>query len=149
MISKASFWIIVALVVIGGALFFIFSPSYQKSLEAKWYYTFDHYEEAYKLASEAYELDKYNKMAFTVMQQSKRSSEILKYINEAVEYKKKIEEIAKGELDNAKRVKIKLICEIMIAKYAKLSPTRLTDKELIEESTKARDWFQKILDDAY
>ncbi len=149
MISKASFFIILTVLVVGGITFFFFSPSYQKSLQAKWHYTFDQYEEAYVLAKEAYELDRYNKMAFAVMQQSKISSEILRYIEEANNYKKLIEELTSGELDKSKKVKIKMICEVMIEKYEKLAPTRLTDKELIVESKKARDWFAKIYEKAY
>lgn len=45
----------------------IFNPSYQKSLEARFYYTIGDYNKAYNLAKEAFEQDLYNRMASAVM----------------------------------------------------------------------------------
>ena len=49
---------VVALILLGSmALYFLTHPSYERSLEAKFYYNIGDYKQAYLLAKEAFEID--------------------------------------------------------------------------------------------
>ena len=129
------------------ALYFLVNPSYEKSIEAKYYYEIGEYEEAYKLANEAFSMDVYNRMASTIMAQSKTSLKYVKYINQAKEYLKEINEIATHEsISDAERTKIKLMSEIMVDSYIKLAPSIITDSELVKEAKKYHDNFEILLE---
>ena len=128
-------------------LFFLTNPSYEKSLEAKYHYEMGDYTEAYKLANEAFALDVYNRMASTVMAQSKTSMKYEKYIKEAKQYLNTINEIiAQDTIDDAQRSKIKLMSEIMVDSYVKLAPSVITDKQLVDEAARYHEQFEKILE---
>jgi len=129
------------------AIMLIVNPSYEKSLEAKYYYEMGEYKEAYELATEAFELDRYNKMASTVMAQSTISLKYVKYINQAKEYMKIINDIAKQDVVSmGDRAKIKMMSEIMVKSYVKLAPSVVTSKDLVEEAKKYHDDFEKLLE---
>jgi len=90
------------------AVYFYLHPSYRLSLEAKIYYTIGEYDSAHETASQAYELNKYNRMAFTIMVQSKNAQKFLEFISMAKEYYAQIQSIAaKPEVTNADKVKIR------------------------------------------
>ncbi len=147
---KKLFTTILITVVVIAIFFFGFSDSYRLSLEARVKYYLGDYEEARVLAKEAFELDPYNKMAFSIVAQSKISAKMLDYIEDSKRYLKKIEELsAKSNFTEADRIKIKFYCEIMIGKYQKLSPTVMTDKELYEVATKEYEKFKKIYDELF
>jgi len=134
--------VIVSLLVL---FFFMFSDSYKYSIEAKLKYAMGDYQKAIELASKAFELDPYNKMAFSILAQSKISIKFLDYINDAQEYLKKIEYLSKKKhLTEADRIKIKMMTEVMIGRFKKLSPTVMTDKTLYEKSKKLYQEFVKI-----
>ena len=134
--------VIVSILVI---FFFIFSDSYRYSLEAKVKYTMGDYQKAIELASRAFELDPYNKMAFSILAQSKISIKILDYINDAKEYLKKIDYLSKKKnFTEADKIKIKMMTEVMIGRFKKLAPTVMTDKKLYLESKKLYQEFVKI-----
>ena len=127
-------------------LYFLVNPSYQKSLEAKYYYEVGEYDSAYTLASEAFSLDIYNRMAATVMAQSKTSLKYVAYINQAKKFLEEINEIAKAEtISDASRAKIKMMSEIMVDSYLKLAPSIITDTELVAHAAKYHDDFEKLL----
>lgn len=150
MISRGFVFIFISTVVVTLMLLFLFSPSYQKSLQAKWHYEFGEFVEAYELSREAYELDSYNRMAFTIMQQSKKSIEIDEFIKEAKEYKSKIEKLARdGEIAKEERARIKMQCEIILESYKYLSSTVLIDKELLREAKELNGWFEKLYVDVF
>lgn len=129
------------------ALFFLTNPSYEKSLEAKYHYEMGDYNEAYKLANEAFALDVYNRMASTIMAQSKTSLKYEKYIKEAKNYLREINDIISSDtIDEAQRSKIKLMSEVMVESYIKLAPSVVTDKELVKEAAKYHEQFEKILE---
>ncbi|MEO1954188.1 MAG: hypothetical protein ABGW74_05750 [Campylobacterales bacterium] len=131
---KIMFPSIAGILLIVMSLFFLANPSYKLSLEAKYYYETSDYKEAYKLAKEAFELDMYNRMASTIMAQSKISLKYVDYIDMANKYMKTINEIATHDfITTADKAKIKTICEIMIGTYKKLSPSVITDKKLIDK----------------
>ena len=133
------------LLVMGG--YFLVNPSYQKSIQAKYYFEMGEYNEAYTLANEAFSLDVYNRMASTVMAQSKTSLRYVKYIDMAKEYMVKINEIAKHEsITDADKAKIKIMSEIVIDSYVKLAPSVITDTELVKEAASYNKNFEQLLE---
>ncbi|MDF1876764.1 hypothetical protein JHD47_02920 [Sulfurimonas sp. SAG-AH-194-L11] len=128
-------------------LYFLLNPSYEKSIEAKYYYEIGEYEDAYALASEAFSMDVYNRMASTVMAQSKTSLKYVEYINQAKLYLAQINEIAAHEtISGADRVRIKMMSEIMVDSFVKLAPSIITDNELVKEAKKYHDDFEILLE---
>ncbi len=123
------------------------NPSYEKSLEAKYYYETGEYQEALALANEAFSLDVYNRMAATIIAQSKVSLKYVQYIKDAKNYLAQIDEISKHEyFSDADRSKIRLISQIMIDSYKKLSPSSVTDASLVEEASQYYLQFEKLLE---
>ena len=144
---KKILWIVITFTILATLFFFGFSDSYKYSLEAKVKYTMGNYKEAMRLAQKAYELDPYNKMSFSILTQSKISIKFLDYIEDAKGYLKKIDAISnKKGLSEKDRIKIKMICEVMIGRYKKLAPTVLTPSKLIEKSKKYYLEFKNIYD---
>ncbi len=128
-------------------IYFLINPSYEKSLKAKYYYETGEYKEALVLAKEAFDMDKYNRMAATVMAQSVTSLKYVSYIEDAKKYKKEIDLIAQHEsISDADKAKLRLICQIMISSYIKLAPSVVTDDKLVEESARHYDEFEKLLE---
>ncbi|MCH9812610.1 MAG: hypothetical protein K0U47_01560 [Epsilonproteobacteria bacterium] len=140
------FFIILAIAI----FFFGFSDSYKLSLEARVKYFMGDYKEARVLAKEAFELDPYNKMAFSILAQSKISAKLLDYTEDATRYLQKIEQLSvKGDFSEKDRIKIKFYCEIMMEKYYKLSPTVMTDKALYALCTEQFEKFKKIHEELF
>ncbi len=133
------------LVIMG--IYFLVNPSYEKSIEAQYYYEIGDYDEAYKLANEAFSIDVYNRMASTIMAQSKTSMKYKKYIDQAKQYMREINKIAaKDTISDADRARIKLMSEIMVDSYKKLAPSVITDNKLVREAAKYYNDFEKLLE---
>ena len=133
------------LLIMGG--YFLVNPSYQKSIQAKYHFEMGEYNEAYTLANEAFSLDVYNRMASTVMAQSKTSLRYVKYIDMAKGYMEKINEIAKHEIiTDADKAKIRIMSEIVIDSYVKLAPSVNIDTELVSEAASYNKNFEQLLD---
>lgn len=142
----AVFFVVLAIAI----FFFGFSDSYKLSLEARVKYFMGDYKEARVLAKEAFELDPYNKMAFSILAQSKISAKLLDYSEDSKRYLQKIKELSvKGDFSEKDKIKIKFYCEIMIEKYQKLSPTVMTDKALYDVCTKQYEKFKKIHEELF
>ena len=142
---KIVFNIVLLLVILLVIFFFSFTESYRLSLEAKVKYGVGDYVEARRLAKEAFDLDPYNKMAVSILAQSKISAILKDYLNDAKEYLKKIDLLTnRGDFSDADKIKIKMMCEVMIGRYKKLNPTIMTDKDLYEECTTYYNKYQKI-----
>ncbi len=145
--------VITALIIfILGVVIYIFgfTDSYKLSLEAKVKYMAGDYKKARELAREAFELDPYNKMAFSIVAQSKIASKMQDYILNSKKYIKRVEEISlKNNFTDSDKIRIKYYCEIMIAKYKKLNPTVMTDKELYNTCTKQYEKFKKIHEESF
>ena len=148
---KAKSFFLVAFVFIAAmVLYFTLHPSYEKSLEAKFYYETGDYKQAYNLAKEAFELDPYNKMAATIMTQSQYSLRYVNYIEDAKRYIKEIQKMVEdGDIDETKRAKIRTIADIMVEAYSKLAPSVVVEKELIKEAKEYHDKFEKLLQKAH
>ncbi len=128
-------------------IYFVMHPSYQKSLEAKYFYEIGDYKQAYSLANEAFSLDLYNRMAATVMAQSKTSMKYQEYIEQAKSYLNEINDMATKEtLTDADRARIKMMSEIVVDSFTKLAPSVITDQDLVDEARKYRDNFEKLLE---
>ena len=129
------------------SLFFLANPSYKISIEAKYHYEIGEYKEAYELAQEAFSLDQYNRMASTIMAQSKISLQYVAYMEMANKYMKSINEIATHKIiSDADKAKIRTICEIMIGSYTKLAPSVITDKELVEKVASYHAKFESLFE---
>lgn len=127
--------------------YFWFNPSYERSIEAKYHYEMGHYEEAYSLASEAFSMDIYNRMASTIMAQSKTSLKYVAYIEQAKAYMQEINAMAQGEsISEAQRAKIRLMSQIVIDSYVKLAPSVITDSELVQEAALYNEKFEKLFE---
>jgi len=133
--------------VVAMFIYFALNPSYQKSLEAKFYYEIGDYKEAYELANEAFSMDVYNRMAATIMAQSKTSMKYKAYIEDAKKYLLEIEEIvSKEEISDADRAKIRMMSQIMIESYKKLAPSVVTDNRLVDEARRYYKNFEELLE---
>jgi hypothetical protein len=128
-------------------VYFLINPSYEKSLEAKYYYETGDYKRALELSKEAFSLDIYNRMASTITAQSMTSLKYVAYIEMGKKYLKEIDEIAVHEyITDADKAKIKMICEIMLGSYVKLAPSVVTDKDLVKTSALYKQKFEKLLE---
>lgn len=128
-------------------LFFLVNPSYQKSIQAKYFFETGNYKEAAALAKEAFSLDAYNRMAATVMAQSVTALKYVSYIETGKKYMAEINAIATHEnILDADKAKIRIMCEIMNAEYIKLAPSVITDKALVEETANYHEQFEKLLE---
>ena len=146
MLNKMMFFIVATVIVLGMVIFFILNPSYEKSLEAKYYFETADYNQAYKKANEAFKLDIYNRMASTIMAQSKISLKYVKYINRAKKYLKEIKSIASDDgITDAQRAKIRMMSEIMVESYIKLTSSVITDEELVKQAEKYHKEFKQLL----
>lgn len=135
------------LILLVMAVSFLISPSYEKSIKAKYYFETGEYTEAYSLAKEAFGLDVYNRMAATIMAQSKTSLRYVNFNKNAKKYMADIDEIAAHEdISESDKAKIRLICEIMNGSYVKLAPSVVTDKELVKQSAEYNSKFKKLLE---
>jgi len=145
MLSKIKLILFIVLLLGGSLYFFSSNSSYQNSIQARVYYFLGNYESAYELAKKAYEEDSYNKMANTVMVQSKISKEYEAYIKQGNEYLKKIENISsKKDYTKPDKLRVKMICEIMIESYKDLVASTLTEESLLEESKKMQKKFIEL-----
>lgn len=150
MLSKIKL-IIFTVILLGGSVYFFSSnTSYQNSIQARIYYFLGNYENAYELAKKAYEQDSYNKMANTVMTQSKIAKEYEAYIKQGNEYFVRIDEISsKQNYTEADKVRVKLMCEVMIESFEDLVPSTLTDKSLQLSSQKMQKKFIQLYEELF
>ncbi|MEA2072980.1 MAG: hypothetical protein U9O86_05285 [Campylobacterota bacterium] len=145
--NKNFFPLIAIILVAVMGIYFLVNPSYQRSIEAKYYYEIGEYKEAYSLAQEAFSMDLYNRMASTIMAQSKTSLKYVEYIKQAKTYMRQINTMAaKESISQADRVRIKVMSEIMVDSYVKLAPSVITDSELVQQAAKYHDDFEKLLE---
>jgi len=128
-------------------LFFLLNKSYEKSIKAKYYYEIGDYKKSYQLSKEAFGEDIYNRMASTIMAQSKTSLKYVAFIDEAQSYMKEINKIATNDIiSDADKAKIRLMCEIITKSYVKLAPSVITNDDLTKQSAKYNTMFEKLLE---
>jgi len=124
-------------VVFGVFLYYFLDDSYRYSLEAKAYYELGEYDKAYKLAQKAYELNKYNRMAFTIVTQADIAKVWEKFIKDSNQYFFEIDSISNKEtITKADKIRIKMMLEIIIGEYKNLPTSKLLDKDLEQKAYK-------------
>ena len=85
-------------------------------------------------------------MAFTVRQQSAVILNLRKIIQEAKQTYAQIQAITdKNHITNSDKVRIKLLCEIIIEEFDELNFPLLDKAHLYDEAKQYRDEFEKIL----
>ena len=142
--NKTWFFISILMILILASYFF-FNPSYQKSFEAKFHYTIENYDKAYALSKEAFELEPYNRMANSIMVQSKYALRYVDYNKEAEQFLTTIRSYAgQDKISLAEQMRMKMMCDIMIEKHEKMQPTILIDEELVQKSQQYYQQFVKL-----
>ena len=145
--SKLLIPIVALSIILFMGLYFIVNPSYQKSIQAKYYFETGEYKEALVLAKEAFSEDVYNRMASTVVAQSITALKYVSYINQGEKYMLDINKIATHDvISDADKARIRMICEIMIDSYVKLAPSVITDDDLVKTAADYHAKFEKLLE---
>ena len=140
---------ILGIIIVGFVLYFSFNDSYRLSLEARYYFETGDFKKAYEKAKEAYILDPYNRMAFTIYTQSEIAKEWQEFLKDSQKYFTKIKTVAdKKELTEKDRKRIKMMLEILIDEYKNLKPSLLIPislkTEAKKEYTKAKELYEKV-----
>jgi tetratricopeptide (TPR) repeat protein len=111
-------------------------------LEAKYYFEMGDYTKAEKLAKEAYLLDPYNRMAFSILTQSKIAKSWENFNKDFEKYFKRIKEISNKEVISDKdKERIKIMLEILLDEHKNLKPSLLLPKKLKE---KTKQNYEKV-----
>jgi len=144
--SYKLFWLLGSfLLLLAIVVYMIMNPSYEKSFEAKYFYSLGRYDKSLSLAKEAFALNNYNRMASTIMAQSKIALEYKQYIQQAKTYLSEINLLVRKEdISDADKARMRMMSQIVIQGYIKISPSVVTDKNLVKEAAHYRDEFVKI-----
>lgn len=118
-------------------------------MEARYYFENGEFQKAYEKAKEAYILDPYNRMAFTIYTQSQIAKEWELYLNDCKKYFKEINKIAnKPNITDKERQKVKIMLEILMDEYKNLKPSLLIDDNLKlkakQQYIKAKELYEKV-----
>ncbi|MDH5465604.1 MAG: hypothetical protein OEW60_08210 [Thiovulaceae bacterium] len=139
------FYFSLLLALSGVGYYFLVSSSYQNSVKAKMHYMLGEYKLAYKLAKQAHEQDRYNRMAATVMAHSTLALEYIDFIDTAKEYKRKITMITKkAHIERPDRLRMKFMAEIIMERYPKLTRSGLIDQSLMDEAKSIYETFKQV-----
>ncbi len=145
MLTKFFFTFFATFIISIMLAYFFMSTTYEKSLEAKYYYTIGDYDRSYELSVESFKLDKYNKMAYTLMAQSKISIDYVKYIDQAKDFMLTVDQISKNaSIEKRDKVRMKMMSEIVIGSYKKLSPSVMIDDNLKKDASFYFNEFTKL-----
>ena len=141
--NKISIFIAIFIIALFG-LFFYSDNSYKLALEAKFYYESKEYEKALNLSQKALDLDAYNKMASTTLNQSKAAMKFSSYIKNGKEYLERIKKMSQNGVSKADNERIKMMCDVMIEDFESLKNSALLDEELKSEALKMKEAFAKL-----
>ena len=141
--NKISIFIAIFIIASFG-LFFYSDNSYKLALEAKFYYESKEYEKAINLSQKALDLDAYNKMATTTLNQSKAAMKFNSYIKNGKEYLERIKKMSQSGVSKADNERIKMMCDVMIEDFESLKNSALLDEELKSEALKMKEAFAKL-----
>ena len=146
--NKISIFIAIFIIALFG-LFFYSDNSYKLALEAKFYYESKEYEKAINLSQKALDLDAYNKMAATTLNQSKAAMKFSSYIKNGKEYLKRIKKMSQNGVSKADNERIKMMCDVMIEDFESLKNSALLDEELKSEALKMKEAFAKLKNELF
>ena len=148
MTNKLSIFIAIFLIVLFG-LFFYSDNSYKLALEAKFLYKNKEYEKALNLSQKALDIDIYNKMANTVLNQSKAAIKFSLYIKNGKEYLERIKKMSQNGVSKADNERIKMMCDVMIEDFESLRNSALLDDELKSEALQMKEAFAKLKNELF
>ncbi|WP_148806163.1 hypothetical protein [Campylobacter concisus] len=146
--NKVSIFIAIFIIALFG-LFFYSDNSYKLALEAKFYYESKEYEKALNLSQKALDLDAYNKMAATTLNQSKAATKFSSYIKNGKEYLERIKKMSQSGVSKADNERIKMMCDVMIEDFESLKNSALLDEELKSEALKMKEAFAKLKNELF
>ena len=146
--NKISIFIAIFIVALFG-LFFYSDNSYKLALEAKFYYESKEYEKAINLSQKALDLDAYNKMASTTLNQSKAAMKFSSYIKNGKEYLERIKKMSQNGVNKDDNERIKMMCDVMIEDFESLRNSALLDEELKSEALKMKEAFAKLKNELF
>ncbi len=146
--NKLSIFIAIFLIVLFG-LFFYSDNSYKLALEAKFLYENKEYEKALNLSQKALDIDIYNKMANTVLNQSKAAMKFSSYIKNGKEYLERIKKMSQSSVSKADSKRIKMMCDVMIEDFDDLKNSALLDSELKNEALNTKEIFVKLKNELF
>lgn len=146
--NKISIFIAIFIVTLFG-LFFYSDNSYKLALEAKFYYESKEYEKALNLSQKALDLDIYNKMAATTLNQSKAAMKFNSYIKNGKEYLERIKKVSQNGVSKADNERIKMMCDVMIEDFESLKNSALLNDELKSEALKMKEAFAKLKNELF
>lgn len=146
--NKISIFIAIFIIALFG-LFFYSDNSYKLALEAKFYYESKEYEKALNLSQKALDLDAYNKMAATTLNQSKAAMKFNSYIKNGKEYLERIKKMSQNGVSKADNERIKMMCDVMIEDFESLKNSALLDDELKSEALKMKEAFAKLKNELF
>lgn len=146
--NKISIFIAIFIIALFG-LFFYSDNSYKLALEAKFYYESKEYEKALNLSQKALDLDAYNKMATTTLNQSKAATKFSSYIKNGKEYLERIKKMSQSGVSKANNERIKMMCDVMIEDFESLRNSALLDEELKSEALKMKEAFAKLKNELF
>ncbi|ERJ24388.1 hypothetical protein [Campylobacter concisus] len=146
--NKISIFIAIFIIALFG-LFFYSDNSYKLALEAKFYYESKEYEKAINLSQKALDLDAYNKMATTTLNQSKAAMKFSSYIKNGKEYLERIKKMSQNGVNKADNERIKMMCDVMIEDFESLRNSALLDEELKSEALKMKEAFAKLKNELF
>ena len=146
--NKISIFIAIFIIALFG-LFFYSDNSYKLALEAKFYYESKEYEKALNLSQKALDLDAYNKMAATTLNQSKAAMKFNSYIKNGKEYLERIKKVSQNGVSKADNERIKMMCDVMIEDFESLKNSALLNDELKSEALKMKEAFAKLKNELF
>lgn len=146
--NKFSIFIAIFIIALFG-LFFYSDNSYKLALEAKFYYEGKEYEKAINLSQKALDLDAYNKMAATTLNQSKAAMKFNSYIKNGKEYLDRIKKMSQNGVSKADNERIKMMCDVMIEDFESLRNSALLDDELKSEALQIKEAFAKLKNELF
>lgn len=146
--NKISIFIAIFIIALFG-LFFYSDNSYKLAIEAKFYYESKEYEKALNLSQKALDLDAYNKMAATTLNQSKAAMKFNSYIKNGKEYLERIKKMSQNGVSKADNERIKMMCDVMIEDFESLRNSALLDEELKSEALKMKEAFAKLKNELF
>ena len=146
--NKLSIFIAIFLIVLFG-LFFYSDNSYKLALEAKFLYENKEYEKSLNLSQKALDIDIYNKMANTILNQSKAAIKFSSYIKNGKEYLERIKKMSQNSVSKADNERIKMMCDVMIEDFDDLKNSALLDSELKNEALNTKEIFVKLKNELF
>ena len=147
---KSKFSLIIAAIsILFAAIFFGADKSYRLAFEAKFYYQTGDFKKAFELSSEAVGLDAYNKMAATLVNQSRNSLKFRSYLDDGERYASMIKKMSLAQILPADKKRILLMCDVMIEGYGELPNSPLVERKLKNDAKNMKENFARVKNELF